>query len=195
MRRPPFLVVMAIFGLLLGSFGALYAINNATLFLMPRDAYSKSVHEQAEKLIPDEGLRRFQEQRAEAEYDRRNTALPLAGMNVLLSCLLVAGCARALRGSAWGASAWSVAALGSIPYHLIDGAFAVVKGRDYARLLSQIKPPGMEIMQTGTQLGTRLQLFFAGLEILYFGACLIYLRSPTVKRLFSDDAAGTRPSA
>src|SRR5262245_60016526 len=111
MQRPKLLVFLAGVGILLGTFGAMYSVSSAAPLLQPRDQFMTAFKEVGENQIRAPELRQMVEQEAEATYARRGTFLPLYGINVLLSLLLLSGCTRALRGSTWGISAWEFASL------------------------------------------------------------------------------------
>jgi hypothetical protein len=135
----------------------------------------------------DEVLRVVEKQ-ADLVYSRRGVALPMAAMSFILSLLLFAGCARAMRGLAWGASAWSLAAVASLPYQILDAAFAVVQVHDLSTALDG--------MTTGAVMfaGARgsLQILFAvvkgALLAAYFVVCALYLRRPAIRALFTSSA-------
>jgi hypothetical protein len=91
-----------------------------------------------------------------------------------------------MRADAWGLSAWSFAAAASIPYQLLDLLLTLVMGRDVARGAAMVPP-----MHRLAQLGS---ILLCGVAILYYGICVIYLRTPAVRRAFSG-GAGTPPSA
>jgi hypothetical protein len=133
-------------------------------------------------LSRDEVLR-IVEKQADLVYSRRGVALPMAGMNFILSLLLFAGCARAMRGLAWGASAWSLAAVASIPYELLDVAVAVVQARDLAGAFDGTS--GVVVVGSSTlQIG--LVALKAAILSVYFVSCAVYLRRPAVRALFTS---------
>jgi hypothetical protein len=197
-KKPPLLVALAVIGLLLGGFGSVYSIATVQSFLRSRDAFINDVRDEidrlvpsADKLAPREQLTRLVEKEADAVYSRRNAALPLAAMNFILSLLLFAGCGRALRNDQWGLSAWTMAALGSIAYTALDCAFSLVRTND---LLALSKEPGLpDVLVTSAWAAARLQRLVsigrAGIEILYFALCVVYLRRASVRRLFVSPPA------
>jgi hypothetical protein len=176
-ERPPLLYVLAAFGLLIGSFGGLYAASSAATLLRSRDQYIAEAKHRVEHLPGD--AEKIAEKEAEVVYARRGVALPLAAMNVILSVLLFLGCGRAMRGNAWGASAWELAAFANIPYTVLWAAFNLVQAREMKAALPEI---GIEL--TSSILGL-IVIFWAGMAILYYAVCVIYLRQPNIRRLFS----------
>lgn len=129
---------------------------------------------------------RVVEKQADLVYGRRGVALPMAAMNFILSLLLFAGCARAMRGLPWGASAWSLAAVASLPYQLLDVAFAIVQARDLSAALDGLSSGAVLF---GSTRGS-LQILFAavkgGLLAVYFVSCAVYLRRPSIRALFTS---------
>lgn len=195
-QRPALLYVLAAFGLIAGAFGAQHALTTGLTLLGPRDAYVRVVTQRNEALkglVPPADLERFSEREGEARYRRRNAALPLCAVGLILSCLLFAGCMRAMRGDGWGVQAWSLAATASIPYQLIATALAVVTSRDLTRVLGDAPSTSMMLVAQ-LQLEALGALVLGGIAILYFGACVLYLRSAGVRRRFSDGGR-TPPSA
>ena len=94
------------------------------------------------------------EQMAGMLYDKRGVWLPLAAISLILNLLLLLGCLRALRGSAWGASAWSTACSVLLPFQVLRLAVAV-----------------LELPQPAV-------LFTTGAGALYCVAVIVYLRKP-----------------
>ncbi len=192
--KPPFLYVLAAFGLLLGSFGTMYALSSASPFLFTRDQYVNAVREEAENQLPmpaDEGERatmlKLEEREAELLYDRRNVALPLGAMNLILSLLLFAGAWRAMRGQAWGVSAWTLAAGASIPYTLLAIAFAAVESHHLIAAYRLTPGPIAELNVTKQRLKTMIIAFKSTVEVIYFFACWLYLRRPALRKLFEAE--------
>jgi hypothetical protein len=184
------LTLLAAVGLVLGCAGALYSLVNARMMLEGRDRYVATYREAAERQLPAttegisrEELGRLFESVAEAVYARRGVALSLAAMDLILSLLLFAGCARAMRGQLWGLSAWSLAAAASIPYALVDTAYSMMKTRDVAVVVEGAGKLG-DLGRAWLSLQTMGTLLAMSLQILYFGACLLYLRRPSVRQLF-----------
>ena len=192
---PPLLYVLAAFGVISGSYGSLRAIGSAAMFAKPREVYVAMVTAQNEGLksfVSAEALERYDAREADARYGRRNAALPLAGVGIILSGLMFAGAMRAMRGDRWGLSAWSFAAAACIPYQLVNLALTAVTARDLAAAVAALPPMAQLIVGNAQLLAS---IAFCGVAILYYGVCVIYLRTPTVRRAFSDDAARTPPSA
>jgi hypothetical protein len=195
---PPLIYVLAAFGVIAGAFGATQAIANAGLLLKPREAYVDLIAARNElmfkPMVPAADLERYGVREAETRYGRRNAALPLAAVGLILSSLLFAGCMRAMRGDAWGLSAWTLAASASIPYQLISTALDYVIASDVTRAFVGAPASAMPLamhLQTET-LGS---ILMGGLSTLYFAACVLYLRNPSVRRRFSDGGTRTPPSA
>ncbi len=192
---PALVYVLGAFGVITGSYGALSAVGSAATLVKPREVYLQLVTANNEALKPFVGaaeLERFDGQEADAHYARRNAALPLAGVGLILSCLMFAGAMRAMRGDGWGLSAWTFAAGASIPYQLVALALTAVTARDLAKAVAAL-PPMAQLLVGNAQL--LASIAFCGVAILYYGVCVIYLRSPGVRRAFSDAAARTPPSA
>ncbi len=189
--KPPLLYVLAAFGLVLGSFGTLYALSSAAPFMFTRDQYVNAMRDEAEKQLPlpadaadRNAMLALEEREAEVLYDRRGVALPLAAMNMILSLLLFAGAARAMRGHAWGVSAWTLAAAASVPYTLLALAFAIVESRYLVAAYRLTPGPLAEFNVTKQHLKTLVVAFKSAVEVLYFAASWLYLRRPALKRLF-----------
>ena len=195
--KPPFLYVLAAFGLMLGGFGTMYSVSSAVPLMSSRDQYVAANIEQAEAQLPladalkperDKAI----EKQADALYARRGVTLPLAGMNLILSFLLFAGCVRALRNQQWGHSAWSLAALVSIPYTLLDCGFEVVQHHDLAAALRSISGP----MAAFTDVGLSWRHFFTmlkgSLEVAYFVTCVLYLKRAPVRALYDGSATAAK---
>lgn len=108
---------------------ALFALAVGQQLLVDRDEYVKRVKEELPALVspsPSPGAPSLEEEAGKA-WDTRGVALPLAGISVILSMLMFAGCLRALRGSAWGASAWKTAALAWLAVQVVIVFFAAIK--------------------------------------------------------------------
>ena len=192
---PALLYVLAAFGVITGSYGALRAIGSAVMFTKPREVYLQMVTANNDGLKPFVAapeLERYDAREADARYARRHAALPLAGVGVLLSCLMFAGAMRAMRGDGWGLSAWSFAAAASIPYQLVSLALTAVTARDLAKAVAEL-PPMAQLLVGNAQLVA--SIVFCAVAISYYGVCVIYLRAPRVRRAFSDGAGRTPPSA
>ncbi|HEY2744120.1 MAG TPA: hypothetical protein VGL86_05845 [Polyangia bacterium] len=192
---PPLVYVLATFGVISGSYGALRAISSATMFAKPREVYLAMVTAQNEALKPlvdAPTLEKYDAHEADARYGRRNAALPLAGVGLVLSCLMFAGAMRAMRGDGWGLSAWSFSAAACIPYQLLNLALTFVTARDLGKAVAELPPMAQLIVGNAQLLAS---IFFCAVAILYYGVCVIYLRTAGVKSAFSDAAARTPPSA
>jgi hypothetical protein len=140
---PALVYVLAAFGVITGSYGALRAIGSAAMFAKPRDIYLQVVtanNAGLEQFVPAAELERYDAREADARYSRRNAALPLAGVGLILSCLMAAGAMRAMRGDRWGLSAWSFAAAASIPYQLVNLALTMVMARDLSQAVAALPP-------------------------------------------------------
>jgi hypothetical protein len=187
-QKPPLFYILAAFGLVLGLFGGMSAISNGLSLLMTRDEYVSATREGAEKLAPaaKDDVLHMVERQADAVYSRRNVALPLAAMNVILSGLLFLGCGRALRGQAWGISAWQLAAAASIPYTLLACAFALVQARELRTVFEETPGPLGALSGSILAMQRLLTLLKTTLELIYFAAVWLYLRRPAIRQLFSD---------
>jgi hypothetical protein len=183
--KPALFYVLAAFGLLIGSFGGMFALSKAAPLLGSRDQYISAYREFAEKLPGhDAQSLKMAEQEADAIYSRRGVALPLAAMNLILSTLLFLGCGRALRGSPWGLSAWQLAVVASLPYTLLASAFAIVEAREIAAAM-----PHDAVVELGVQLSILRTAIFDGLAIVYYLVCILYLRRPAIRKRFLPPAA------
>lgn len=191
---PALVYVLATFGVISGAYGAVTCINTAATFLKPRDDYQKIVDASSESLksMVDPAELKYLTREADARYGRRNAALPLAGIGLILSCLMFAGAMRAMRGDRWGVSAWSFSCAASVPYQLLNLALTAVMARDLAKAVAELPPVAQLLVGNAQMLAS---ILFCGVAILYYGVCVIYLRTPTVRRAFSDGAARTPPSA
>jgi hypothetical protein len=194
--RPPLVYILAAFGLLFGAFGAQQALGEGASMLAPRDVYVQAIERRNDLVKPTkdtDAFERYSQREAEVRYARRNAALPLSGVGLILSCLLFAGCLRAMRGDPWGVSAWSLAALASLPYQLISTTLTLLTGRDLARAFANA-PAAAAMLDLRNQFATRLLVGAGGVAILYFGLCVLYLRTAEVRRAFSAGGR-TPPSA
>lgn len=192
---PALVYVLAAFGVISGSYGTLAALTTVSTYSQPRDIYLKAVtasHEMLVPLVDAKALEKFDAHEADARYGRRNASLPIAGLGMILSCLMFAGAMRAMRGDAWGLSAWRFAAGACIPYQLLSLGFTVAIARDLAQAVAELPAPA-QLLVGGWPL--MASVGFCGLAIVYYGVCVIYLRTPTVRRAFSAAAGRTPPSA
>jgi hypothetical protein len=192
---PALLYVLGAFGVITGSYGALRAIGTAVMSAKPREVYLAMVTANNDGLKPfvaAADLERYDAKEADARFARRNAALPLAAVGLILSCLMFAGAMRAMRGDGWGLSAWRFAAAASIPYQLVSLALTAVTARDLAKAVAEL-PPMAQLLVGNAQL--LASILGCGVAILYYGVCVIYLRTPLVRRAFSDGAGRTPPSA
>jgi len=192
---PALVYVLAAFGVISGSYGALNAVQSAALFAKPREVYLSIVtakNEPLKGLVDDKTLERYDAHEADARYGRRNAALPIAGIGIVLSCLMFAGAMRAMRGDGWGLSAWRFAAAANIPYQLVSLAFAWVIARDMKSALAELPPMAKLWVGSGAFYAS---IGFCAVAIVYYGICVIYLRTPGVRTAFSVAAGRTPPSA
>jgi hypothetical protein len=178
--KPRLFKVLAVVCLLSATLGILEAFDSFSAAFTPRDRW-KEMRRTAELLLvapPDpkttEDTPKLVERRADIVYARRYAALTLGVINLILSGLLFAGCARALAGQPWGLSAWSVAAAASIPYRLLESAYLMVLVRD----LSAVESSSQAALAT-VVVPTQMVLV-----VLFYGACLVYLRRPKLRALF-----------
>jgi hypothetical protein len=173
-----------------GGFAGLYAVAAAAPLLQPRDQFVAAWQEQArlllsiqpQKEVPDrDAFERVIEREGDAIYARRGAALPLYAMSLILSGLLFLGCARMLRREAWGLSAFELAAVANIPYHLLDATFGVIQARDLAKVAAAA---GVALPEQRAYAGASLVILKSALAILYFGGCALYLRRSAIRALF-----------
>jgi hypothetical protein len=85
----------------------------------------------------------------------------MAAMDFILSMLLLAGCLRALRGTAWGWSAWKFACLLFLPYQALNLLHAIK--------LNELQPAYLAAW---------------GVACLYYVISFWYLRRPQIAALF-----------
>jgi hypothetical protein len=186
---PALLYALAVVGLIMGALGT--AISVVTVGVLLRPA------EELAQLKPTEPATTPTQQRAlvqtEVLIGRRGAILPLATMNLILSVLLFAGCRRAMRGDPWGASAWSFAALASILYQVLATVLQLILLGEIQRASANLSPNLVDPHAVGPS-SASATLVVAGVEILYYAVCVLYLRLHSVRRRFSDDA-GTTSSA
>lgn len=189
-NKPPLLYVLAAFGLVLGSFGTLYALSSATPFLLTRDQFLAAYHEEAERhpLLPSEPAARAQflelgEREADVLYARRGVQLPLAAMNLIVSLLLLAGTTQAMRGQAWGISAWSLGAAANVPYTVLALVFFLVESRELLAIYRGAGPVG-EMSLYSHRLKALGAMITSTVEIVYFAAAWLYLRRPALRKLY-----------
>jgi hypothetical protein len=201
-HTPALLYVLAAFGVVFGGWGSIESLNLGLGLLTPRDSYVEKIKTarmqsydsmaSLSTMMPNRAeFERYSDREADIRYGRRNAALPLALVGLILSCLLFAGCTRTMLGDPWGVGAWSTAALASIPFQLISTTLTLVITRDLTRALGDPSP----MLQFQLHGEAFLKMLWAGLTLLYYGACLLYLRSATVRARFSPDGGRTKPSA
>lgn len=190
---PALLYVLAAFGVITGSYGALRGITSVATFVKSHDEYDKLLKSNRDALaaLASAAELEYYGHEADARWAHRNAALPLAAVGLILSCLLVAGAMRSMRADPWGLSAWRFAAAASIPYQLISLALELLIARDLRGAVAAL--PAMPQLIAGN--AWLVTVMMCGLSILYYGACAIYLRTPLVRRAFSDGAKRTPPSA
>jgi hypothetical protein len=163
---PPFLRLLAFFGILMSSTSALFAVSVASELLNDRETLIEKVQKEAQPSpspspSPAPGTP-TQAEVAGMIWDARGVLLPLAAIFLILSTLMCAGCLRALRGSAWGASAWKTSCAASL------GVQALLA------LLLEIKMgEGLPGLMVGLMLGS-----------IYPLTTLWYLRRPQIAALF-----------
>lgn len=192
---PALVYVLAAFAVVSGSYGAMRALGTAAMFAKPREVYVQLVtanNEGLKAFVAAPELEKYDAREADARYGRRNAQLPLAIVGLILSCLMFAGAMRAMRGDNWGLAAWSFAALAGIPYQLVSLALGIVVSRDMAKAVAELPAMAQLVVGGGQMIAS---VIFCGVAILYYGLCVIYLRTPTVRRAFSDAAARKTPSA
>jgi hypothetical protein len=184
---------LAVIGILLGATGTLYAVASGLPLLETEDQFLAVFREVVEhQPLPPEMTREQQaavaEREAQVVYRRRGLTLPLDVMGALLSGLLFLGCVRARRGDAWGASAWSFAALLSIPYQSLDTVAAMVQAHDLRSILVETgSAPAADALKLETQRNFLLLVKLA-LEIAYYAASILVLRRARVRAWFSATA-------
>jgi hypothetical protein len=193
---PALVYVLAAFAVVSGSYGAARALNALSMLGQEREVYLKLVttnNEGLKPLVPKAGdLEKYDAREADALYGRRKATLPLAVVGLILSGLLFVGAMRAMRGDEWGRSAWTFAAAACIPYQLLRFALDAVMARDLGSAVAELPP----IAQLGLGGGRMLvSIVGCGFAVLFYGVCVIYLRTPGVRRAFSDAAARRKPSA
>ncbi len=186
MRVPRAFRLLALLGVLLGSWSALYAFMHVTELLVSRDQFINAYRDaDLAPTITDESAdarRARLEQVADALYSRRGAALPLAIADCVLSALLFVGCFRALRLSLWGVQTWGFACLISIPYQLLDGIRFALESRDLSLLVQQ---PVSALLVVGVAQ--------VALCVAYYAVCILYLRrSRLVRALFVEQAQQAR---
>ena len=193
---PALVYVLAAFAVISGSYGAMRALGTAAMYAKPREVYLQLVTANNDGLKPFVGaaeLEKYDAREADARYGRRNAALPLAIVGLILSGLMFAGAMRAMRGDSWGLSAWRFAAAASIPYQLVSLLLTVVTARDLSAAIAEL-PLAVQLYVGAAPLFTSMAS--CGVAIVYYGVCVIYLRTPGVRRAFSADAPErTPPSA
>jgi len=118
------------------------------------------------------------EAEADADFARRGLRVPLMIMNLILSLLLFASCARALRGLPSAISMWSWCVMLSVPYQLLSCAAEYVQAREKLHALDSVGVSAavsfglrstLELYSLGTILAT-------GMLVLYYAICWLYLR-------------------
>jgi hypothetical protein len=158
--------MLALAGVLIGSTSALFAMSIGRELLADRDELIQKVRQQSgpspspsPSPSPTPGVP-TPEEAAGAMWDARGVVLPLGAIWLILSLLLFSGCLRALRGSAWGASAWKTACAAWLGFQVIVFALVVIR-------LHEVPPPVLLV-----------------LGAIYPVGCLAYLRRPPIAGLF-----------
>jgi len=176
-RLPSFLKLLARLGVIFGALNAWLVVASIPYLFVDRDEVIQAYREQTEALTspapfasaspsPSPSSELFARVPGQDEAERYYQALgwmrPLAGITLILSVLLLFGCARALRGSRWGHSAWSTACALMLPLQAMN-----------ATLLRYKLGPLPAAAWFGCALGVG-----------YSVVCLIYLRRPRIRALF-----------
>ena len=191
-KRPASLTALAWIGLFLGMFGSLYGLASATPYFSSRDAFVEQRRADVERQLsgrPPADPERQQavqtvERAADAIYARRGAIIPLSLLNFVLSMMLFVGCGRALRRMPGALSLWALAAALSIPYTGLDAVLGWLQTRDLDLIFRDANDA---LGLIGIRMRNLLTLFKAGIEIVYFAICVVYLRRPELKRLFSTE--------
>ncbi len=181
MRVPRAFRLLALMGVLIGSWSALYALTHAGELLTSRDQFINSYRDaDFAPLISDESVdarRARLEKVADALYSRCGVSLPLAIADFVLSGLLFLACFRALRLSLWGVQAWSFACAISIPYQILDGVRFALEAKDLSILVQQ--PVRMLLVVGFAQVAVC---------VVYYVACLLYLKKSRLVRALLVEA-------
>lgn len=199
--RPALLYVLGAFGLLIGVITSIVSVQTAVGLSISRDRYVAAVKDQADSRsvskafspLPAADIERYVQQQAEAQYDRRLATIPLAVVGIVISCLLFSGAIRSMMGDGTALATWTLAATAAIPHRLLTFVATVLTVHDVQNGLGDLnKAPmlvGLLLVEQALSAGWAL------LVTLYFAACLLYLRRPTLLGRFSGGEAGSRPSA
>jgi hypothetical protein len=200
---PALLYVLGAFGLLIGAMTSAGSVNTALGLSIGRDQYVNAVKGQYVDVIKSQNplrtmmkpadFERFAQKEAEAQYDRRTATIPLAVAGVVIACLLFSGAIRTMMGDVSALATWSLAAAVAIPHRLLTFVATVVTGHDVENALGGLKQAPW--LETPLAIEQTLAGVVAIVLTMYFAACLIYLRRPTLLGRFSAGEAGSRPSA
>lgn len=199
--RPALLYILGAFGLIIGAVTSAVSVNTAVGLSISRDRYVAAVKGQADSRslgqalspLPAADIERYVQKQAEAQYDRRLATIPLAVAGIVISCLLFSGAIRSMMGDGTALATWSLAATAAIPHRLLTFVATVLTVHDVQNGLGNLeKAPllaGLLLVEQALSAGWALVL------TLYFAACLVYLRRPSLLGRFSGGEAGSRPSA
>src|SRR5262249_44247373 len=144
--RPPVLTTLAVLAMVLGAGGGLSSVSTVVLLTETRDHYMAKAfpaEQRDSQAFPDEFLKEA-EREAEAYYNRRGVAIPLAGVNFIVSILLFLAAGALLRGRATSIGSFRFAALVNIPYHVLQTVFSLVQIRD----ISMTPSPGSPLSES-----------------------------------------------
>jgi hypothetical protein len=193
--RPALLYVLGAFGLLIGAMTSAVSVNTALGLTISRSQYVDAVKSQnpMRVMMQQAEFERFAQKEAEAQYDRRLATIPLAVAGVVISCLLFSGAIRSMMGDAAALGTWSLAATVAIPHRLLTFVTTVVTGHDVESGFGGLKQAPW--LETPLAIEQTLAGVMAIFLTMYFAACLLYLRRPTLLGRFSGGEAGSRPSA
>ena len=115
---------------------------------------------------------------ANAVYSRRGLLLPLVVMNLILSLLLFATCARTIRGLPSAMSGWSWVVMLSVPYQLLDCAAQLVQSREQLHAMDAVGASAALTfdLRSKLELGVQGTILATGFLVLYYVVCWLYLR-------------------
>jgi hypothetical protein len=171
--------------MVLGGLGMARSVLTARVLMQSHSEMLRFYSDIGDKLSPTLLQQALAEQ--EAMFSRRGAILPLTLVNLVLSALLFAGCRRALRGEEWGADAWSLAAMCSVPYQILDSVITLAINGDVQRALADL-PSSKQARSAVPEAAWLVVLVPCALQVLYYAWCALYLRRASVQRYFSDGA-------